>query len=182
MSLGPSKRLSSVTGRQSWSRYFSLLWALSERASAKRSRGVPWRAASSKIVSKSANVGKKMACWSAGMTLARGSRAGFLSPSSSCHSISAMVMPVMFFTGMVAFASGERRSSRSNCRFSLRARPPEKRSRVSSKFPREGRLGRLLGFAALVTFASSLRIAAALESAWCLNHAAPGMPRASNCS
>ena len=123
-----------------------------------------------------------MACWSAGITLASGSRAGFLSPKSSSHSISAMVMPLMLLTGIVALPSGDKRNSRSNCRFSLRARPPEKRSKVSSRLPLEGRLGRLLGFVAFDTFASSLRITDALESAWCLNHAAPGMPRASKCS
>ncbi len=45
ISFGPSKRLSSVSGRQSWSRYFSRERALSARPSLSRRRGVPQRVA-----------------------------------------------------------------------------------------------------------------------------------------
>ena len=178
ISLGPSIRLSSVSGRQSWSLYFSRERALSARPSPRRSSGVPRSVALSITSTIDWKDGKKRACWSWGRDSASGSSSGFAFPINFFHGISSMVIPSIDAIRIVRFCSSlESRNSRSSCRFSLIALPPEKRSRVFSN--PNFRVGRLLGLVLALpclcfsSVPSSLSLSEAWF-AWCLNQAVPG--------
>ena len=93
---------------------------------------VPSRSASSSTAVKLGNEGKKSPCWSAGISAARGSSSGGSLSSSGFQSKARTERPSSESSATDACPSADCGRPRSSCRFSYRARPPEKSSRASS--------------------------------------------------